>query len=142
MPFPLSSSPSSRPVSGVLLLLVLVLAQSACVKRSRDTGLSNAPSTQLPTSSQAINQPANDQQSGNSPHIITSSNQPGARRTNINTAPTAELEKLPGIGKGLAERIVDHRERFGPFRRTEHLIVVRGISDRRFRELRDWITVE
>jgi len=53
-----------------------------------------------------------------------------------------ELEKLPGIGKGLAERIVDHREKYGPFRRTEHLIIVRGISDKRFRGLRDLITVE
>ena len=53
-----------------------------------------------------------------------------------------ELEKLPGIGKGLAERIIDHREKFGPFRRIEHLIIVRGISDRRFRALRDLITVK
>ena len=76
------------------------------------------------------------------PHVIDSSNQTNGRRININIAPIRELEKLPGIGQGLAERIVDHRERFGPFRRTEHLIVVRGISDRRFRELRDLITVE
>jgi len=63
-------------------------------------------------------------------------------RTNINTAATKDLEKLPGIGKGLAERIVDHREKYGPFRRPEHLIIVRGISDKRFRVLRDLITVE
>lgn len=63
-------------------------------------------------------------------------------RININTASTKDLEKLPGIGKGLAERIVDHREKYGPFRRTEHLIILRGISDRRFRGLRELITVE
>jgi competence ComEA-like helix-hairpin-helix protein len=63
-------------------------------------------------------------------------------RININNAPAQELEKLPGIGKGLAERIVVHREKYGPFRRTEHLIIVRGISDRRFRALRGLITVE
>ena len=68
--------------------------------------------------------------------------QQSTQRININTATANELETLPGIGKGLAERIIDHRERFGPFRRTEHLIVVRGISDRRFRALRDLITVE
>ncbi len=64
------------------------------------------------------------------------------QRININNAPMQELERLPGIGKGLAERIVVHREEYGPFRRTEHLIIVRGISDRRFRALRDLITVE
>ena len=71
---------------------------------------------------------------------VSSSNKP--ERININTAPASELEKLPGIGKGLAERIVDHREESGAFRRTEHLIIVRGISDKRFRGLRDLITVE
>jgi competence protein ComEA len=64
------------------------------------------------------------------------------RRININTAAANELETLPGIGPGLAERIIEHRERFGPFRRTEHLIIVRGISDRRFRALRDLVTVQ
>ena len=63
-------------------------------------------------------------------------------RININTASADELEKLPGIGKGLAERIIVHREKFGPFRKPEHLIIVRGISDKRFRALQDLITVE
>jgi competence protein ComEA len=71
---------------------------------------------------------------------VSFSNQ--GQRININKAPMQELERLPGIGKGLAERIVVHREKYGPFRRTEHLIIVRGISDRRFRALRDLITVE
>jgi competence ComEA-like helix-hairpin-helix protein len=63
-------------------------------------------------------------------------------RININIAPEQELEKLPGIGKGLAERIIEHREKYGPFRRAEHLIIVRGISDKRFRALRELITVD
>ena len=61
---------------------------------------------------------------------------------NINTATVAELEKLPGIGEALAARIVQHRERFDLFRRPEHLLIVRGISDRKFRQLRSLITVE
>jgi len=63
-------------------------------------------------------------------------------RININSASADELEELPGIGKALAARIIEHREKFGPFRKTAHLIVVRGISDRRFRGLQDFITVE
>ena len=74
--------------------------------------------------------------------LITSQNNSETARININTASVKELEKLPGIGKGLAERIVEHREKYGPFRRPEHLIMVRGISDKRFRALRDSITVE
>ena len=63
-------------------------------------------------------------------------------RVNLNTASANELETLPGIGKGLAERIIEHRQKYGSFRRPEHLIAVRGISDRRFRALRELITVE
>jgi competence ComEA-like helix-hairpin-helix protein len=68
--------------------------------------------------------------------------QHGAERININNASTKDLERLPGIGTGLAQRIVEHREKYGRFRRPEHLIMVRGVSDRRFRELRDLITIE
>ena len=65
-----------------------------------------------------------------------------AAAININTASRQELEELPGIGEGIAERIVAHREQYGPFRRPEHLMMVRGISDRKFRELRAMIVVE
>ena len=72
-----------------------------------------------------------------------------ARRTrpdtppvSINEATREELERLPGIGPGLAARIVEHRERFGRFRRAEHLLLVRGISERRFRELRPHVTAD
>jgi competence ComEA-like helix-hairpin-helix protein len=61
---------------------------------------------------------------------------------NINTAPPQELEKLPGVGKVIAERIVAHRSQYGFFRRTEHLMLVRGISDRKFREMRPMIVVD
>lgn len=63
-------------------------------------------------------------------------------RININTASADELETLPGIGKGLAGRIIEHRQTFGPFRKPEHLIIVRGISDKRFRALQEMITAE
>ena len=63
-------------------------------------------------------------------------------RININTASRAELERLPGIGEGLAARIVEHRERHGAFRRVEHLIIVRGISQRRFDALRPFVTAK
>ena len=59
---------------------------------------------------------------------------------NINTASAEELEKLPGIGRALSARIISYREQYGRFRRAEHLIMVRGIGDRRFRRLRPFIT--
>jgi competence protein ComEA len=99
------------------------------------------PRTQPTVSSKAIPR-ANDQQSGDSPHDVALVDQTNPERININTASARELERLPGIGQGLAERIIEHRERFGPFRRPEHLIIVRGISDKRFRALEGMIRAE
>ena len=66
----------------------------------------------------------------------------GSARVSVNHATREELEKLPGIGPALAARIVEQRERYGPFRRAEHLMLVRGISERRFRQLRPFIVAE
>jgi competence ComEA-like helix-hairpin-helix protein len=64
------------------------------------------------------------------------------QQININTASKEALEALPGVGRGIAERIVAHRQQYGPFRRAEHLMMVRGVSDKKFRELRSMIVVE
>lgn len=61
---------------------------------------------------------------------------------NINTVSVTELEKLPHIGAQKAREIIEYRETFGNFRRSEHLMLVRGISDRRFREITHLIRVE
>jgi competence protein ComEA len=66
----------------------------------------------------------------------------GSSRLNINTAAATELEKLPGVGKIMAERIIVYRQQYGPFRRVEHLMMVHGLSDHKFRALHELITVE
>ncbi|MGH7242675.1 MAG: ComEA family DNA-binding protein [Phycisphaerales bacterium] len=47
---------------------------------------------------------------------------------NINAATTEQLEKLPGIGPGLAARIVDDRTKKGRFRSIKDLDRVPGIG--------------
>ena len=61
---------------------------------------------------------------------------------NINDASESELEKLPGIGKELARRIIEHRDKYGKFRRAEYLILVKGISDKKFREINNLLKAE
>lgn len=61
---------------------------------------------------------------------------------NINTAAEIDLEKLPNIGAATAREIIEHRNEFGSFAKPEHVILVRGISDERFREIRHLIKVE
>jgi competence protein ComEA len=64
----------------------------------------------------------------------------GDTRININAASIGDLEKLPGIGKVMAERIVAHREQYGAFRRAEHLMIVQGMSDNKFRKIQPLVT--
>ena len=65
-----------------------------------------------------------------------------ASAININTASADELTRIPHIGEKLAAKIVDHREINGPFRRVEHLMLIQGISDQRFRKIRPLVRVE
>ena len=60
----------------------------------------------------------------------------------INKASAEELEKLPNIGAKTAQEIINHREKFGKFRKPEHLILIRGISDKGFREMKHLIKTE
>ena len=64
------------------------------------------------------------------------------RPVNINTASAAELETLPYIGPKLARQVIEHRQTHGPFRKPEHLMLIPGMSDRRFRAIRHLISVE
>lgn len=61
---------------------------------------------------------------------------------NINIASADELEKLPHIGRKTAEAIVAFREENGPFRRVEHIMQIRGISEKRFIGLRQFLKAE
>ena len=76
--------------------------------------------------------------------VLPTANQPqtAAPVININTASLETLEKLPRIGEKTAREIIEHREKFGKFRKPEHLLLIRGISDVKFREMRSLIIAE
>ncbi len=65
----------------------------------------------------------------------------GNERIDINRASAAELERLPGVGPALAQRIVAYRETHGPFRSVEDLANIAGISERMVAQWTDLITV-
>lgn len=62
-------------------------------------------------------------------------------KVNINTADVNELDRLPGIGPALAERIVRYREENGPFTSVDDLLNVSGIGEKKLEALRDYATV-
>lgn len=61
---------------------------------------------------------------------------------NINTASREELTLLPGIGESLAGRIIDYRIKHGDFEKVEDIMEVKGIGEKIFNELHDYITVD
>ncbi|MDQ3745312.1 MAG: helix-hairpin-helix domain-containing protein [Acidobacteriota bacterium] len=107
-----------RSAGCIILCFAAAAASSSCVKLPRRAGISAAQASN-------VSLLADD-----------------APRVSLNHSTRAELEKLPGIGPALAARIVEWRERYGPFRRAEHLMLVRGISERLFRQLRPHITLD
>ena len=60
---------------------------------------------------------------------------------NLNTATAAELESLPGIGAKVAARIVEYRQKNGPYKKVEELMNVQGIGEKSFLKLKPQLTV-
>ena len=60
---------------------------------------------------------------------------------NLNTATLMELETLPGVGPVLARRIVEFREKKGGFRRVEELLVIPGISEKKWKAIKDRVEI-
>jgi competence protein ComEA len=65
----------------------------------------------------------------------------GSTIININTADTAELDKLPGVGEATAREIIAYREKNGPFRKIEEIMKVPRIKQGRFDSIKDLICV-
>ena len=66
---------------------------------------------------------------------------PATAVVNINTASASELDGLPGIGAKTAARIVEYRQKNGPFKKVEELMNVRGVGEKNFLRLKAQITV-
>lgn len=60
---------------------------------------------------------------------------------NLNRAPQEDLQRLPGIGPKISQRILDERQK-GPFKSVDELRRVSGIGTKTMERLRPYITVD
>lgn len=62
-------------------------------------------------------------------------------KVDLNQASASELQKLPGVGEKVAQRILEYREANGPFRAPEELMNVRGIGEKTYMNLEAYVTL-
>jgi competence protein ComEA len=60
-------------------------------------------------------------------------------RVDLNSAPWPELSQLPGIGETLARRIVESREKEGPFLTVDALLRVSGVGPKKFERIKPFL---
>jgi competence protein ComEA len=63
-------------------------------------------------------------------------------KININTATVNELVELKRIGPKYAEKIVEYRESYGPFKKAEDIMQVPGIGQKTWEMNKDRIVVD
>jgi competence ComEA-like helix-hairpin-helix protein len=63
---------------------------------------------------------------------------PPAQPVNINAATSEELQLVPGIGPSTAEKILQMRKSYGPFKSVDDLLAIRGLGPKRLEKMRKY----
>jgi len=66
---------------------------------------------------------------------------PLAQPININTANSEQLQQVPGIGPATADKILQMRKSYGPFKSVDDLLAIRGLGAKRLEKMRKYLTV-
>lgn len=73
------------------------------------------------------------------PAAFPATKKPPARPIDINSANSAQLQEVPGIGPATAEKILQMRKSYGAFKSVDDLMAVRGIGPKRLEKMRKYL---
>jgi competence protein ComEA len=66
---------------------------------------------------------------------------PDQGQIDLNTATAAELQRIPGIGPSMAERLIAYRQENGGFHSVEDLLQVSGIGEKKYEKMKSFVKV-
>ncbi len=70
---------------------------------------------------------------------IPATKKPPTHPVDINSASSAQLQLVPGIGPATAEKILAMRKSYGAFKSVDDLLSVRGIGPKRLEKMRKYL---
>jgi comEA protein len=76
---------------------------------------------------------------GNASAASPATKKPPAHPIDINSANSAQLQEVPGIGPATAEKILAMRKSYGAFKSVDDLLSVRGIGPKRLEKMRKYL---
>lgn len=74
-------------------------------------------------------------------NLSANKKKPPTKPVNINTATSEELQQVPGIGPATAQKILQMRKSYGPFKSVDDLLAIRGLGVKRLDKMRKYLTV-
>jgi competence ComEA-like helix-hairpin-helix protein len=130
----------SRPLATLALVsVVLVLLAAPHASASEKTPLrSTAPSHVDKPSDHDADHPARVRV----PHRTAEKTHPDTEKVNINNADVKELMTLAGVGRKVAEKIVEYRDTHGPFKKADEIRKVDGIGNGVWEKNRERIVIK
>src|ERR1700744_421373 len=70
---------------------------------------------------------------------FSATKKPPGHPIDINSANSAQLQEVPGIGPATADKILQMRKSYGAFKSVDDLLSVRGIGPKRLEKMRKYL---
>lgn len=64
------------------------------------------------------------------------------KSVNLNNAGIDELCTLPGIGESTAQKIIEYRNKKGKFKKISDIMNVKGIGDKKFEKIKEYLVID